>query len=164
MLFGGRILLDRKDGGIHLAAQIGKVTGDNGEAQMCVRLESTLAGTGEKLEADRIVERMRKLVCRRNKVCVVGTRNQKKFSGRRTKGVLACCTRVFFDRDMKIAAAEAERRNTSTPWMGCITNPRPRLGIHIERAFIHCQVWIRTVHLDCGREYFVMQCQHRLDE
>ena len=71
---------------------------------------------------------------------------------------------VLLHRDVEIRPAEAKRADRGATRVIRRTQPRPRLGVQVERAVFDIDLRIRIVHFDGGRQNPVVQRKSCLEQ
>ena len=71
---------------------------------------------------------------------------------------------VLLAGHVEVRAAEAERADARAPGVRLAVDPRPRLGVHVERAVREVRGGRGLRDLDRGREHLVVQGHHHLEE
>ena len=97
--------------------------------------------------------------------CPTGCTQGDQLHGQRAETRGPCCRAlIFLQRDMKIGSPEAKRADTCPPRVIARSDPWPGKEIEIESRILECQLGVRLLHLDGGRQDLVVQGHNDLEE
>ena len=72
--------------------------------------------------------------------------------------------RELLERDVEVAATEAERRHRRAARVRRVADPRARLGVQVKRAPFDRELRVRALDLDRGRKHLVVKRHDRLEQ